>query len=88
MDALLKALEGSSYKVDVTKALSREDADRAQYTDTPSNVTRVFVSGEGIQFGIFEADSYPRDRGASEGHERAGPPILDALKSSGRSIRA
>jgi hypothetical protein len=61
MDALLKALEDRSYQVEVTKALSREEADRARYTDTPSNVTRALVSGEWIQFGIFEKQTTIRE---------------------------
>jgi len=61
MDALLKALEERGYQVDVTKALEREEADRAKYTDAPSNVTRVLVDGEWIQFGIFEKQTAIRE---------------------------
>ncbi len=61
MDALLKALEGRGYRVEVTRALSREEADRARYTDEPSNVTRALVASEWIQFGIFEKQTMARE---------------------------
>jgi hypothetical protein len=60
MNALLKALEDRGYQVEVTKAF-REEADRARYTDAPSNATRVLVAGEWIQFGIFEKQTMIRE---------------------------
>ncbi|MEK7315380.1 MAG: hypothetical protein AAB011_04315 [Candidatus Eisenbacteria bacterium] len=54
MDALLRALEGMGHTVEVTRPRTREERQQVPRPDVPDNATRVLVSGEWIEFGIFE----------------------------------